>query len=67
MDKQALLAYINRAIVILGTTRVRVDELGTVGVPVSEAIQNLGEAVKLIDADEEEAKGNEQENSNESE
>lgn len=64
MDKQALLAYINRAIVILGSTKVRVDELGSVGVPITEAIQNLGQAAKIVNGEEED-KTNEQETGNE--
>ena len=64
MDKQAILDHINHAIVLLGTMKVRVDEIATVGVPASEAIQHLGEAIRRINASEaEEAKPNEQENS----
>ena len=65
MDKQAILDNINHAIILLGTMRVRVDEIGPVGVPVSEAIQCLGKAVELVnESSTEEAKPDEQEDNN---
>ena len=60
MDKEKLLAHINRAIVVLGAMKIRVDEMATIGAYATDAIQNLGEALKIVNEDNE----NEQESNN---
>lgn len=65
MDKQAIIDHINHAIFLLGSMRIRVDDLVNVGVPVSNSIQDLGETIQLINQPEEsEEKSNEQEDNN---
>ena len=59
-NKKALLDHINRAIILLGSLKIRVDEISPIGFQVSEAIQHLGECSRLIN----EENNNEQESGN---
>ncbi len=46
--KQNMIENLNRAIVTLGGVKVRVDEIASIGFPISQAIQNLGELYNAL-------------------
>ena len=46
--KNALIEKMNHAILILGGIKVRVDEIATIGFPVSQAIQDIGEVFNVL-------------------
>lgn len=46
--KNALIEKMNHAILILGGIKVRVDEIATIGFPVSQAIQDIGEVFNAL-------------------
>ena len=46
--KNALIEKMNHAILILGGVKVRVDEIATIGFPVSQAIQDIGEVFNAL-------------------